>query len=156
MRQQQEASVEECSVLQRLQQAWVEAVEAVEGPSALRLSRQLQECSAVGLGRQRGERLVVEGSVRLALETLEVLNFGSTYLTLGTKISNFYFCGSHWSRWCRCCRCHRRCRCKHWRGCRCDYIYIYIYNIYHPNEFGAIFLVHIFRESASLPLSLSL
>jgi hypothetical protein len=81
VRQQHEASVEECSVLQRLQQAWVEAV---EGPSALRLSRQLQECLAVGLGRQRGERLVVEGSVGLALEALEVLNFGTT-------ISNFRY-----------------------------------------------------------------
>ena len=70
--------MEERLVRRRLGQA------SGEGPSALRLSRQLEECSAVGLGRQRGERLVVEGSVGLALEALEVLNFGTT-------ISNFRY-----------------------------------------------------------------
>ena len=74
MRQQQQASVEERLVLRRLEQA------SAEGPSALRLSRLLEECSAVGLGLQRGGRLVglEEGSGRLALETLEVLNSGTT------------------------------------------------------------------------------
>jgi hypothetical protein len=72
--QQQEALVEERLVRgRRLEQA------SGEGPSVLRLSRQLEECSAVRLGRQRGGRLVEleEGSVRLALETLQVLSSGT-------------------------------------------------------------------------------
>jgi hypothetical protein len=70
VRQQQEASVEERLVRRRLGQA------SGEGPSALRLSRQLEERSAVGLGRQRGGRLVEEEGLVLLLEELSVHQVG--------------------------------------------------------------------------------
>ena len=70
MRQQQAASVEERLVRRRLGQA------SGEGPSAQRLSRQLKERSEVGLGRQRGGRLVEEEGLVLLLEEHSVHQVG--------------------------------------------------------------------------------
>jgi hypothetical protein len=47
-----------------------------EGPSVLRLSRQLEERSEVGLGRPRGGRLVVQEGLVLLLEEHSVHQVG--------------------------------------------------------------------------------